>query len=311
MLKKIIRIATRKSPLALWQAQYVKKKLLNLYNYTLEIKIIPILTAGDKHLNITIKNNIHLHKSFFTKELEDAITNNYADIAVHSMKDVPNKLPKGLGLVSVCKRENPYDAFVSNDYASINDLPKSAIIGTSSIRRQFQLNNYRSDLITKTLRGNVETRLKKLDLGKYDAIILAVSGLKRLGKEKRIKEILPIEFFLPCAGQGAIGIESRLSDIETVKILRQINDKKTACCVLAERSMNNYLGTGCQSPTGSFAIIKNKKIWLRGFIGSVNNKKIIFDEKKGPLNQPIKVGINLAKKLIKQGAHKILHEHYL
>lgn len=303
MFCNCLKIATRKSPLALWQANYVKKNLIHAYPNLL-IKIVPIITSGDLFFDKKI-NNMSL-KTSFVKELELAILEKRADIAVHSMKDVPINFPKNLGIAAICKRENPLDAFVSKYYNSLYSLPIGSIIGTSSIRRQCQISNIRPDLIVKSIRGNIGTRLKKLDSKEYDAIILAVAGLYRLGLKKRIKHIIEAEIMLPAAGQGAIGIECNIFNRKIVNLISVLNDKKTEIRVKAERSMNIYLAANCLMPIGSYAILKNNYLWLRGLVGSRDGKKIIREEQIEFLKNSKNIGIFLAKKLIKKGAKKIL-----
>ncbi|CAL4325589.1 hydroxymethylbilane synthase [Buchnera aphidicola] len=303
LLKKKIRIATRKSPLALFQAMYVKKKLISIFPNLL-ITIIPIITHGDKFLNASfIKSN---GKGVFIKELEIALLQNKADIAIHSVKDIPMNIHKNLSLACICKRDNPLDALISKNYKNINELPKNAVIGTSSLRRKFQLMNYRQDLIISPLRGNIETRLKKLDKGKYDAIVLAAAGLKRLGLQKRISYLIPPELSLPPCGQGAIGIECRIKDRDLITILEKIHHYKSKILIQAERAFCKKLLIGCQLPVGSYAILKKEKIWLRTFISSFDGKDIIKGEKIGSVNDAKKIGYGLASELLKKGAKKIL-----
>ncbi|WP_343153975.1 hydroxymethylbilane synthase [Buchnera aphidicola (Mindarus keteleerifoliae)] len=305
MLKKKIRIATRKSPLALFQAMYVKKKLISIFPNLL-ISIIPIATHGDKFLDSSfIKNN---GKGVFIKELELALIQNKVDIAIHSVKDIPMVIHKNLSLACICKRINPLDALVSKKYENIDQLPKNAIIGTSSLRRKFQLINYRQDLIFSPLRGNIETRLKKLDKGKYDAIILAAAGLKRLGLKKRISYIIPPELSLPPCGQGAIGIECRLKDKKIINILKKIHHYKSKILIQTERAFCKKLSIGCQLPVGSFAILKKGKIWLRTFVSSTDGKKIMKGEKIGSFYDAKKIGCSLASEFLKSGVGKILNQ---
>lgn len=303
MLLNNLRIATRKSNLALHQANYVKYKLINAYP-NLSIQLIPIITSGDVILNKSLSKIGG--KRLFVKELELALIQKKADIAVHSMKDVPISFPPNLGIVAICKRENPLDAFISNHYNSIDNLPFGSIIGTSSMRRQCQIKNLRPDLIIKKIRGNIETRLNKLDQEKYHAIILAVAGLKRLGLQKRIKEIISAEKMLPAVGQGAIGIECSLKNNNLIKLLSILNDNNTFKLIEAERAMNIYLSANCQIPIGGYAILKKKYLFLRGLIGSIDGRKIITAEKKGKKNNAKLIGIALAKKLLKKGAQHIL-----
>ncbi|CAL4325807.1 hydroxymethylbilane synthase [Buchnera aphidicola] len=307
MINKILRIATRKSPLALQQTKYVQKKLLSLYP-NLNIKLVPIVTHGDNILNKSLSKIGG--KGLFIKELEIALLENKADIAIHSMKDLPVTITKELCLISICERGNPFDTLVSNNYKSINHLPKGAIIGTSSLRRQCQLITYRPDLIIVPLRGNVETRIAKLDQGKYDAIILAAEGLNRLGLKNRITQIIPAELSLPSCGQGAIGIQSRLHDKKMLFFLSRLNHLNTVIEINAERAFCKKLQAGCQIPIGSYAILRKNKIWLRGLVGSPNGKIILRGERIGLYNTGEKMGHSLANELLSNGAKKILqHLH--
>lgn len=306
MFLKYLNIATRNSPLALLQAKYVKNSLISVYPKLL-IRLIPIITSGD--LIVKKKLNNIGGKRLFVKELELAILENRADIAVHSMKDVPINFPKNLGIVAICKRESPLDAFVSNNYKSFDSLPKKSVIGTSSTRRQCQINYIRPDLIIKSLRGNIHTRLSKLDLKKYDAIILATAGLKRLGLQKRIKHIIKAEKILPAVGQGAIGVECNFCNTKIVKLLSVLNDYETFTTIAAERAMNIHLMATCQVPVAGYAKIKGKNLWLRGLVGSVNERKIIYGEKIGNRKNAKYIGISLAKELLQKGAGKILFNY--
>ncbi|MCZ4059632.1 hydroxymethylbilane synthase [Pantoea sp. LMR881] len=307
MLDKIFRIATRQSPLALWQAQYVQQRLMSAYP-GLRVELVPMVTKGDIILDTPLAKVGG--KGLFVKELELAMLENRADLAVHSMKDVPVDFPEGLGLVTICEREDPRDAFVSHHYASIDELPQGAIVGTSSLRRQCQISARRPDLIIKTLRGNVGTRLSKLDAGEYDAIILAAAGLKRLGLEDRIRQPLPAEVSLPAVGQGAVGIECRLDDSTLIGLLQALNHDDTAVCVKAERAMNTRLEGGCQVPIGSFAVLENDQLWLRGLVGAPDGSVIVSGERRGPRDQAEQMGVSLAEELLNGGARKILQDVY-
>ncbi|MEG3128902.1 hydroxymethylbilane synthase [Pantoea cypripedii] len=308
MLDKIFRIATRQSPLALWQAQYVQQRLMAAHP-GLRVELVPMVTKGDVILDTPLAKVGG--KGLFVKELELAMLENRADLAVHSMKDVPVDFPEGLGLVTICEREDPRDAFVSNHYDSIDALPQGAVVGTSSLRRQCQLSARRPDLVIRSLRGNVGTRLGKLDAGDYDAIILAAAGLIRLGLEDRIRLALPAELSLPAVGQGAVGIECRLDDAELITLLQALNDGDTAVCVRAERAMNTRLEGGCQVPIGSFAVLEEgDQLWLRGLVGSPDGSQMITGERRGPRDQAEKMGISLAEELLENGARDILREVY-
>ncbi|TCT34330.1 hydroxymethylbilane synthase [Providencia alcalifaciens] len=303
----IVRIATRKSPLALWQAYFVKAELEQRHP-GLQVELVPMVTKGDIILDTPLAKVGG--KGLFVKELELALLEGRADIAVHSMKDVPVEFPEGLGLVTICEREDPRDAFVSNHYANIDALPAGSIVGTSSLRRQCQLRELRPDLVIRDLRGNVGTRLSKLDNGEYDAIILAVAGLKRLKLDERIKAALEPEQSLPAVGQGAVGIECRLDDQRTRDLLAALNHNETSVCVLAERAMNMRLEGGCQVPIGSYAIWQGDKIWLRALVGAPDGSQVIRGERLIAPADAIQAGISLAEELLDNGARKILTEVY-
>ena len=307
MLNKIFRIATRQSPLALWQAQYVQQRLMAAHP-GLQVELVPMVTKGDVILDTPLAKVGG--KGLFVKELELAMLENRADMAVHSMKDVPVDFPEGLGLVTICEREDPRDAFVSNHYSSIDALPQGAVVGTSSLRRQCQISARRPDLVIRSLRGNVGTRLSKLDAGEYDAIILAAAGLKRLGLEERIRQVLPAEFSLPAVGQGAVGIECRLDDQPLITLLQALNHSDTAVCVRAERAMNTRLEGGCQVPIGSFAVLEDDQLWLRGLVGAPDGSQMVVGERRGPREQAEQMGISLAEELLDGGARDILREVY-
>ncbi|PRD13038.1 hydroxymethylbilane synthase [Pantoea coffeiphila] len=307
MSDKILRIATRQSPLALWQAEYVQQRLIACHP-GLRVELVPMVTRGDVILDTPLAKVGG--KGLFVKELEQAMLTDRADIAVHSMKDVPVEFPEGLGLVTICEREDPHDAFVSHNYASVDALPYGAIVGTSSLRRQCQISARRPDLVIRSLRGNVGTRLGKLDAGEYDAIILAVAGLKRLGLGDRIRQVMPAEESLPAVGQGAVGIECRLDDAETISLLAALNDADTACRVRAERAMNTRLEGGCQVPIGSYAVLEGDQLWLRGLVGSPDGSRMICGERRGPRGDAEKMGISLAEELLDNGAREILAEVY-
>ncbi|WP_345827493.1 hydroxymethylbilane synthase [Pantoea sp. BRR-3P] len=307
MLNKIFRIATRQSPLALWQAQYVQQRLMAAHP-GLQVELLPMVTKGDVILDTPLAKVGG--KGLFVKELELAMLDGRADLAVHSMKDVPVDFPQGLGLVTICEREDPRDAFVSNHYNSVDELPHGAVVGTSSLRRQCQLSARRPDLVIRSLRGNVGTRLGKLDAGEYDAIILAAAGLKRLGLEDRIRQAMPAEISLPAVGQGAVGIECRIDDEQLITLLQALNHDETSVCVRAERAMNTRLEGGCQVPIGSFAVLEDDALWLRGLVGSPDGKQMVVGERRGPRDQAEKMGISLAEELLDGGARDILREVY-
>lgn len=302
-----IRIATRKSPLALWQAHFVKDSLQAAHP-GLDVELVTMVTKGDIILDTPLAKVGG--KGLFVKELEVAMLEGRADLAVHSMKDVPVDFPEGLGLVTICEREDPRDAFVSNTFASIDDLPQGAVVGTCSLRRQCQLKEYRPDLHIKELRGNVGTRLGKLDAGEYDAIILAAAGLKRLKLEERIRSVIEPEQSLPAVGQGAVGVECRLDDDHLIKLLEPLNHPETANRVAAERAMNLTLEGGCQVPIGSYSLINGDEIWLRALVGEPDGSKVVRGEIKGPVVKAHELGVTLANQLLDQGAKDILERLY-
>ena len=305
--KAILKIATRQSPLALWQANYVKDRLIQLYP-ALSVELVPMVTKGDVILDTPLAKIGG--KGLFVKELETALLNGEADIAVHSMKDVPMQFPQGLGLSVICPREDPRDAFVSNKYRTLNELPQGAVVGTSSLRRQCQLKQLRPDLDIRSLRGNVGTRLSKLDQGDYDAVILASAGLIRLGLRERIASFIEPEISLPAAGQGAVGIECRVDDQEVHQLLAPLADATTTACVLAERAMNNRLQGGCQVPIGGYAVLRNNEIYLRALVGALDGSAIIRAEGKSAVENGEELGVQIAEQLLRQGADKILQSIY-
>ena len=307
MNKKLIRIATRESLLALWQAEYVSTALKNAHP-GLEVELVKMKSKGDKILDVPLAKVGG--KGLFTKELEEGLLSGEADIAVHSMKDVPMELPEGLHLPVICPREDPRDAFVSNTYKSFSELPEGAVVGTSSMRRQCQLLAKRPDLEIKFLRGNVQTRLRKLDDGEYDAIILAGAGLKRLELEERITELLDITTLLPACGQGAVGIESRVDDDEVNLMIMALNDPKTQARVLAERAMNRALDGGCQVPIGGYAELDHGVIVLHGLVGRPDGSEIITGSVSGFPEAAEELGKVLAEDLLARGAGDILAEVY-
>ncbi|EEX67261.1 MULTISPECIES: hydroxymethylbilane synthase [Vibrio] len=307
MTETPIRIATRQSPLALWQANYVKDALMAAHP-GLQVELVTMVTRGDVILDTPLAKVGG--KGLFVKELEVAMLEGRADLAVHSMKDVPVDFPEGLGLVTICEREDPRDAFVSNTYAKIDDLPSGAVVGTCSLRRQCQLKSARPDLVIKELRGNVGTRLSKLDAGEYDAIILAAAGLKRLGLESRIRNFIEPEQSLPAVGQGAVGIECRLDDQRVRELLAPLNHTDTADRVRCERAMNLTLQGGCQVPIGSYALLEGDHIWLRALVGEPDGSQIVRGEIRGPRSEAEQLGITLAEQLLEQGAKEILDRLY-
>lgn len=302
-----IRIATRKSALALWQAEYVKARLEH-FHPDITVELVPMVTKGDVILDTPLAKVGG--KGLFVKELEVAMLEKRADIAVHSMKDVPVEFPEGLGLEVICPREDPRDAFVSNTINSLEDLPQGAVVGTSSLRRQCQLKAMRPDLEIRDLRGNVNTRLAKLDAGEYDAIILAAAGLIRLDMPERIAQFIEPEVLLPANGQGAVGIECRTDDDAVKALLAPLACETTRVRVLAERAMNRQLEGGCQVPIGSYATIEKDTIHLRGLVGAIDGSQIIADQVSGSIEQAEALGVSLAESLLSQGADSILKQVY-
>lgn len=307
MTVKIIRIATRKSPLALWQAEYVASQLEKAFP-EIKTELVTMVTRGDKILDAPLAKVGG--KGLFVKELEQGMLEGSADIAVHSMKDVPVEFPEGLHLAVVLEREDPRDAFVSNHYASINDLPENPKIGTCSLRRQCQIKEKLPNAEILPLRGNVNTRLAKLDAGEFDAIILASAGLKRLGMGDRITECIDSTLSLPAIGQGAIGIECRSDDVEINQILDVLADENTTIRIAAERAMNTRLNGGCQVPIAGFAEIQGDKLWMRGLVGNPDGSLIYRSEKTGDIKDAAAIGIAVADDLLAQGADKILQDLY-
>ncbi|MGP5647680.1 hydroxymethylbilane synthase [Psychrobacter celer] len=330
-----LNIATRQSPLALWQAEHIRDRLLALYP-EMTINLLKIVTKGDKILDTPLAKIGG--KGLFVKELEQALYNKDADIAVHSLKDVPMQLPEGLTLGVYCKRAAPTDAFVSNTYDSIDELPQGAVVGTSSLRRQCQIKAYRPDLQIKTLRGNVGTRLSKLDAGEYDAIILATSGLQRIELDERIRGELDIDACLPAVGQGALAIECREGDDAVLQLLAPLNDNKARIRLIAERALNRHLEGGCQVPIAAYAVLqmadeteddraKNTEngnnddgniLWLRGRVGQTDGSELLKAEKRITLTgnqdeqetQANQLGIDVADMLLADGAGAILSAIY-
>lgn len=307
MSDQILRIATRESPLALWQAEYVKKHL-EAAHPELVVELLPMTTRGDQLLNSPLAQIGG--KGLFIKELEVALMDGRADIAVHSMKDVPVEFPEGLTLAVICEREDYRDAFVSNDYASLDELPQGAIVGSSSLRRQCQLHARRPDLQIVDLRGNVNTRLRKLDEGQFAAIILASAGLIRLGMAERIRQHLPIDVSLPAGGQGAVGVECRENDARILGLLECLHHEPTAACVRAERAMNSRLQGGCQVPIAALAELsagpEGPLLHLRGLVGTVDGSNVLRSEISGPMHLGETLGEIVADDLLRKGASAIL-----
>ncbi|MBI3546016.1 MAG: hydroxymethylbilane synthase [Gammaproteobacteria bacterium] len=304
---KTLRLGTRKSQLALWQAHYVRDALIR-YHPGLQIELVTMTTEGDRILDRSLAQVGG--KGLFIKELEQGLLENRIDIAVHSLKDVTASLPPRLHLAVFCEREDPRDAFISTRYAELKALPPGARVGTSSLRRQCQLRETYPRLEILTLRGNVNTRLAKLDAGEYDAIILAVAGIKRLGMEARIRERLDPGVSLPAVGQGAVCIECRIDDPATNQLLAPLNHSETQYCVTAERAMNAALDGGCQVPVGGYAELANGMLHVRGLVGEPDGSRLLRDAVRGPVAQAQKLGIQLAEKLLAQGAKSILDKVY-
>ena len=302
-----IRIATRKSALALWQAEYVKACLEQAHPGLL-VSLVPMVSRGDKLLDAPLAKIGG--KGLFVKELETALLDNEADIAVHSMKDVPMDFPEGLGLFCICEREDPRDAFVSNTFAGLDELPAGSVVGTSSLRRQAQLLALRPDLKIHFLRGNVNTRLAKLDAGEYDAIILAAAGLIRLGFGARIRASISVEASLPAGGQGAVGIECRSADAEIHALLAPLHHRETALRVTAERALNKHLNGGCQVPIACYALLEDEQLWLRGLVGQPDGGLLLRAEGRAPAADAEALGVQVAEALLAQGASAILAAVY-
>ena len=307
MTQQTVRIATRKSALALRQAEYVKAQLEH-FHPGINVELVPMTTKGDIILDTPLAKVGG--KGLFVKELEVAMLENRADIAVHSMKDVPVEFPEGLGLEIICPREDPRDAFVSNTINSLAELPQGAVVGTSSLRRQCQIKAMRPDLDIRDLRGNVNTRLKKLDNGEYDAIILAAAGLIRLEMPERIREYIAAEVMLPANGQGAVGIECRTDDATIKALLAPLGCEETRIRVIAERAMNRALEGGCQVPIGSYAVLNGQELHLRGLVGAVDGSEILTGEVRGKFDDAEQLGNQLAEDLLAKGADKILRQVY-
>lgn len=302
-----ITIATRKSPLAMWQAEHVKAQLEQAHS-DLQVELMGMSTQGDRILDTPLAKIGG--KGLFVKELEQGMLDGRADIAVHSMKDVPVAFPDGLHLPVIMSREDPRDAFVSNQFDGLDALPEGARVGTSSLRRQCQLAANRPDLEILPLRGNVNTRLRKLDDGEYEAIILASAGLIRLGFAERIRNYIDTDSSLPAIGQGAIGIECRSDDERINTLLAPLHDTDTASCVLAERAMNQRLEGGCQVPIGGHAVLEGDQLYLRGLVGSNDGSQIVRAEGRAPREQADQLGVRIAEELLANGADEILKALY-
>lgn len=302
-----LRIGTRGSQLALWQANWIKEQLIRRHP-DLDVEIHTIKTTGDKILDVPLAKVGG--KGLFVKEIEEALLNESVDLAVHSMKDVPTELPEGLDIVAVSEREDPRDAVLGRGSTPILELPEGSRIGTSSLRRQAQLYASRPDFVIEPLRGNVNTRLRKLKEGMYDAIILAMAGVRRLGWEAEVTEVIDPDVMLPAIGQGALGIEARLEDRDTLDRIAFLNDEETRSCVAAERSFLHRLEGGCQVPIAAHAIREGSDVLLKGLVGSVDGKKIIRDANRGPAQDAAAIGTDLAQRILEAGGRDILEEVY-
>jgi hydroxymethylbilane synthase len=305
-----LRIGSRGSQLALWQANHIAT-LLRARSHEVEIEIIH--TTGDKITDVPLAQvgvKGGSGKGIFTKEIEDALAAGRVDLAVHSLKDLPTELPEGFEIAAVTKREDPRDAFCSRHFLSIEDLPGGARVGTSSLRRQAQLRSLRRDLVIHPLRGNVDTRLRKLEEGEYAAIILASAGLKRLGKTELIQQILPAEIMCPAAGQGALAIEIRQGDQAVRQHLQFLNDFNTSAAIRSERALLNRLGGGCQVPIGAFAEIRDGKLSLEAVVANPDGSEVLRESRNGDIDHPEKLGAEASESLLKRGADKILEAVY-
>lgn len=301
MNRKTFRIATRKSLLALCQANYIKQKLEALHP-DMVFEFVPLVTEGDQQLSVKLADVGG--KGLFVKELEEALLADQADMAVHSMKDVPMHLPKGLEIPVICEREDPRDAFISNHYVSLDLLPEGGTVGTSSLRRQCQIKQFYRQVKMENLRGNVDSRLRKLDENQVDGIILAVAGLNRLGLQERISSFLPIEYFIPAVGQGALGIECREGDDLVMDLIRPLHHQPTADCVTAERTMNERLDGGCHAPIAAYARFEEGDLVVRGMVADPATGAYIEAKVKG--SDPVKLGMELAERLLGEGAGDVL-----
>lgn len=305
MSSKIIRIATRQSPLALWQANHVREMLLKLWP-NLTIELLPMITSGDQFL----KDKLLAAggKGLFVKELEEALLDKRADLAVHSTKDMPAELPNGLSLAAICKRHNPFDALISKEFKNLETLPQNAIIGTSSLRRQSQLLAFRPDLQIKTLRGNINTRLSKLESGEYQAIILAAAGLERMGLEHLITEVIPDGIMLPTCGQGALCIECRTDNIEIQALINGLNDPLSALCVHTERRVNAKLGGNCHVPLAVYcSLTAENQLFLRAKILNLDGTQIIYDKQQGNIEEAESIADKCTQALLAKGATNLLN----
>lgn len=306
-----LRIATRQSPLALWQSQHIARQLQQYHGQTLSIEILPMLTSGDRLARQTIITKGLMTKGLFVKELETALLNHQADLAVHSLKDVPAQLPEGLIINTICKRDNPFDVLISKSNLKLNNMPPNSIIGTSSLRRQAQLLAYRQDLQVKTIHGNINTRLNKLQDKDYDAIILAAAGLERMDWQDKISERLAESIFLPACGQGTLAIECRCNDIQTRELLAPLHDHDTAVCAHVERHVNTMLGGSCNTPLAIYCTINPMEITslcLQVKVMSHDGKKIISHSGSGTIKLHSDMVDRCVTELIQAGVQTLLAE---
>jgi hydroxymethylbilane synthase len=302
----VIRLGSRGSILALWQAEFVKSEIERRTGRAVEIT--KIKTTGDVILDVPLAKVGG--KGLFVKEIEDALLARRIDLAVHSMKDVPTDLPEGLGIVCITKREDPRDAFLSVKYARFEDLPKGAKVGTSSLRRQTQLLGIRPDLSIGQLRGNLDTRIRKMEEGQYDAIILAAAGLRRLGWDGKIRQYLSAELSIPAIGQGALGIEIRTDDARTREAVSFLDDRDTSLAVRAERGFLKRLEGGCQVPIAAYGRVEGNTVRLAGLVGRPDGSEILRAERSGSVADPESIGVALAEELLSRGGRRILDEVY-
>ncbi|PIE57283.1 MAG: hydroxymethylbilane synthase [Desulfobulbus propionicus] len=306
-MKSILRIGTRASELAVTQSEWVAGLITKVYPNT-SIELVTIKTKGDKILDVPLAKVGG--KGLFVKEIEDAMLAGEIDLAVHSMKDVPTELPEGLHVAIVPSRETPKDAFVSNNFSSLDELPQGSTVGTSSLRRKAQLAALRPDLKIKDVRGNLQTRLKKMEDGLYDAILLAAAGLRRLGMQERIRMLFTPEQMLPAIGQGALGVELRISDSELLTQLQPLHNQTTATAVTAERAFLLRLEGGCQVPIGAYAQVQENVVTLTGLIASVDGKTLLKETNAAPVEHATELGATLAESLLQQGGKEILEKVY-
>ena len=305
-MSRNLKIGTRSSPLALWQAEWIKARLEEMEEVGL-VDLVKIKTSGDKILDVPLAKVGG--KGLFTKEIEESLLRNETDLAVHSLKDVPTLVPDGLKVDIITERENPYDVLVSRNI-KFEDLPKGALVGTSSLRRRSQLKRLRPDLLIVDIRGNIQTRIKKLETEKLDAIILAAAGMIRMGYEDQISEIIDPNVILPAVGQGALGIEIRENDPEVEAIVKKLHHQPTADCVMAERAFLRKLEGGCQVPIAAFGTVKGDELTLDGLVAEIDGQRVIKEQIIGPVKDSEALGVALAQKLLDQGAGEILAELY-